>query len=331
MGVIDLETGPATSSLAAPVDVCICTFQRAAVVDAVLSAARQAPPPARIIVIDNAETPEAAERVSAAQASTAVPLTYVHAPARNISIARNAALDAATAEWLAFLDDDETAEPGWLAALLERAVAGGCDAVLGPVDAVYPAGTPRWIRELDAHSTRPVTARGRILKGYAGNVLLRRPTIARLGLRFDPEFGRSGGEDDRFFYALTDAGGVIGYAAGARALEPAPPSRLTLAWLMRRSFRAGQTHGARLVQRHRGWGRVVQAGLAAVKAGACLAGAAFNILTRLRRHRWLLRFCMHAGVVARLAGRRELQLYAGAEGAPSGARRRRIFGVAGTA
>jgi succinoglycan biosynthesis protein ExoM len=319
--VVDLKsaTKPCKRAIepAAPVDVCICTFHRPAVVEAILSAARQVPPPARILVIDNAETPEAAARVADAQALCAPPVVYVHAPSRNISLARNAALDAAQAEWLVFLDDDETAQPGWLAALLAQARASGADAVLGPVDAVYPPDAPAWIRALDSHSTRPVRTGGVIAKGYAGNAMLRRATVSRLRLRFDLALGRTGGEDDRFFLDLTDAGGAIAYAPDARALEPAPPQRLSLRWLLKRSFRSGQSHGARLLRRPGPGGRAGQVLLASAKAAACLAGALGNVLHTANRNRWLLRGALHAGVVARLAGRPELQMYGADCAAPN--------------
>src|SRR5207244_3041165 len=117
---------------------------------------------------------------------------------------------------LAFIDDDETATPGWIAALLDEAEQ-GWDAVLGPVKAVYGPDAPAWMAATDFHSTAPVRIGGDILKGYAGNVLLRRATVERLGLRFDLALGRQGGEDDDFFYRLTDAGGRIGYAPDALA------------------------------------------------------------------------------------------------------------------
>jgi hypothetical protein len=44
-----------------------------------------------------------------AQSDLSLDCLYVHAPARNISIARNACLDAADAPLIAFIDDDETA------------------------------------------------------------------------------------------------------------------------------------------------------------------------------------------------------------------------------
>ena len=65
---------------------------------------------ARAIVIDNDETPSACDRVEAIAQTLSIPVKYVHAPANNISIARNAGLDAATAQWIAFIDDDEEAE-----------------------------------------------------------------------------------------------------------------------------------------------------------------------------------------------------------------------------
>lgn len=294
------------------IDVGVCTFRRPAVVQTLASLARQELPPdvrLRVIVADNDETPTAEARVREAAAEHGLNVHYVHAPARNISLARNACLAAARGEWLAFLDDDETASPGWLAGLVAEAGRGDWDAILGPVKAVYGDDAPKWVAAGDFHSTAPVQVGGRILKGYAGNVLIRRSAILTQGLRFDEGLGRQGGEDDDFFYRLTDGGGRIGFAPDALAYEPVPPARASLKWLLTRSFRTGQTHGARLSQRHRGAARLAQIGLAAAKGGACLAGAAATAWSATERGRWLVRGSLHAGAVARLAGLRELQLY----------------------
>ena len=117
-----------------------------------------------------------------------------------------------------------------------------------------------------------------------------------------------GGEDDDFFYRLTDAGGTIAYTEAAHVFEPVPPSRATLGWLLKRSFRSGQSHGRRQL-RHALPGRLLQILLAAAKSGVCLAGAALMALFPVRRSKWLVRGALHAGAVARLAGWRELQLY----------------------
>ena len=259
------------------IDVAVCTFRRDSLDDTLASIAAQALPDGlsvRVIVADNDETPAAEARIRALGARLGLDLDYRHAPARNISIARNACLDAGRADWLAFIDDDETAAPQWLAAMIGEARAGGWDAVLGPVRAVYDGAAPGWMRQGDFHSTRPVVLNGSIETGYSGNVLVRRALVESAGLRFDLRFGRTGGEDLDFFYRLRDAGGRIGFAEDAWVEEPVPSGRASLAWLLQRTFRAGQSHGSRLTTlQPKAVGRARQAMLAGVKAAVCGCGA----------------------------------------------------------
>jgi succinoglycan biosynthesis protein ExoM len=293
------------------VDVGVCTFRREQVVETLASLGAQQPPPGvglRVIVADNEPTPAAEPRVRAAAARHGLDLAYVHAPAQNISLARNAVLDALEGDFLAFIDDDQIAAPDWIASLLAAAQASGDTVVLGPVTAVYPPETPPWIAEGDFHSFKPVKVGGRILKGYSCNVLVRTDFLRRTGLRFDLALGRMGGEDDDFFYRLTDAGGTIGEAPAARIFEPVPASRATLGWLLKRSFRSGQSHGRRQLRRTLP-GRLAQLLLASGKSALCLGGVALTALFPIRRRKWLVRGALHAGAVARLAGFKELTLY----------------------
>mgnify|MGYP003579292129 FL=1 len=263
-----------------------------------------------MVVADNAGDTTARELIETTARELGLDTVYVHAPARNISIARNACLDAAIAEWFAFLDDDEIASPIWLSALLREAASGQWDAVLGPVQAVYPKTAPAWVHAGNFHSTRPVFVRGRIETGYTGNVLIRRATVTREGLRFRTELGRSGGEDEDFFNRLRDAGGRIGFARGAVAYETIPAERTSLRWLIRRNFRAGQTYGARLQARSASrLARSRALALAAAKMGACAVAAAVHAPLAMRRNRFLTRAALHLGVVARLAGLKEVKLY----------------------
>lgn len=293
------------------VDVGLCTFRRESVGETLRSLGDQQLPPGarmRVIVADNEPEPAAETRVRAAAAEAGLDLCYVHAPAHNISIARNAILDAMQGDCLAFIDDDQLAAPDWVASLVTAMEAQGVDSVLGPVTAVYPPDAPRWMAAGDFHSFGPARVGGRILKGYSCNVLIRAEAIRRHGLRFDLALGRSGGEDDDFFYQLTDAGGVIGYTEAAHVYEPVPASRASLGWLLKRSFRFGQSHGRRLLNRMPS-SRAGQVALAAGKGAACLAGAAVYAISPVRRSKWLVRGALHAGAVAKLLGMHELQLY----------------------
>jgi succinoglycan biosynthesis protein ExoM len=293
------------------VDVGVCTFRRPSVAETLASLGAQRLPPnvrLRVIVADNETQPAAEALVRDTAAAHGLELAYVHAPAHNISIARNAVLDAGEGDFLAFIDDDQLAAPDWIENLVAAVEASAATAALGPVTAVYPPGTPPWIAAGDFHSFAPVKVKGRILKGYSCNVLIRADFIRRAGLRFDLSLGRAGGEDDDFFYRLTDAGGTIVEAPDAHVFEPAPPERATLGWLLKRSFRSGQSHGRRQLRRALP-GRLSQLGLASAKGAACLAGAAVMAPSPIRRRKWLVRGALHAGAAARLAGFKELTLY----------------------
>lgn len=294
------------------IDVCICTYRRPQIVETLAAVAAQRLPAdiaLRVIVADNDVEPRSRAAVCAAGETLGLDLIYVHAPARNISIARNACLDTARGDWIAFVDDDEIPSPAWLAALLAEARRGDWAATLGPVQAIYPPAAAAWASAGDFHSTRPVWVRGTIETGYTGNVLLQRAPIERHGLRFDVAFGRSGGEDLDFFYRLRDAGGQIGFAPDALVSEAVPIERISLAWLVRRSFRRGQSHGVRLRRSSRRVvGRVLHLQLALSKALVLGIGAACQIKT-LPRNRYLTRAALHCGVVARLAGLTEIELY----------------------
>jgi len=95
-------------------------------------------------------------------------------------------------------------------------------------------------------------------------------------------------------------------APAALAYETVPQERATLAWLLKRSFRAGQSHGAQLISRGR---RVPNIALASVKAAACSMAAVLLLPEVKRRNRYLTRAALHCGVVARLAGYAEIKLY----------------------
>ena len=74
-----------------------------------------------------------------------------------------------------------------------------------------------------------------------GNLLLDLRLIERLGLRFDPRYGLTGGEDSLFTRQLTRAGGVIRFAAGAVVTKRVPAARATRAWVLERSLRSGSS------------------------------------------------------------------------------------------
>ncbi|MBZ9798847.1 glycosyltransferase [Mesorhizobium sp. ES1-4] len=294
------------------IDIGVCTFRRPELADTLRSLAALALPDGfevGVVVADNDDTPSARELVTALSRELKLPVRYRHCPARNISIARNACLDASEADFLAFIDDDETASVNWLAELVATAETSGAAAVLGPVRALYGPDAPDWMRRGDFHSTLPVRVRGEIRTGYTCNVLLRMRSDSLRGRRFSLARGQTGGEDTEFFDQMHKAGGRIAFAPQAWVDEAVPRARAAFDWLGRRRFRVGQTHGHLLGSNARGIGRIRHVGLAAAKAAFCFAAALPVVANPVRRNRSVLRGIMHVGVVSGLVGVRELRLY----------------------
>ncbi|MBN9222041.1 MAG: glycosyltransferase family 2 protein [Mesorhizobium sp.] len=294
------------------IDIGVCTFRRPELADTLRSLAALDMPQGfdvGVIVADNDDTPSAQALVESLSRELALPIRYRHAPARNISVARNACLDASEADFLAFIDDDETATAGWLRELVATAETSGAAAVLGPVRALYRADAPDWMRRGDFHSTLPVWVRGEIRTGYTCNVLLRLGSESLRGRRFSLARGQTGGEDTEFFDQMHRMGGRIAFAPDAWVDEVVPRARAAFDWLGRRRFRVGQTHGRLLGQNAGGIGVVKQVGLASAKALYCFAAALPVVASPVRRNRSVLRGIMHVGVVSGLFGIRELRLY----------------------
>lgn len=292
------------------IDVVICTFRRSSVEETLCSVARQQLPEGvslRIIVADNDETTSAATHVEAAERCMSVPVVYVHAPARNISIARNACLDIADGDWIAFIDDDEAAAPDWLARLRAYALDNRCDGVFGPAVATYGDDSPYWISAVDYHSNRPVSRFGEVQTGHTCNALLRWRGGPFDAERFRLDKGRSGGEDTEFFFRLWRNGARLGICEEALVFERVDPARLSFDWIRRRKFRAGQSYG-----RHARAAPLAQAGLAAAafaKIASCAAMAGLTAWSETRRRYWMLRGVFHSGVLAAQFGVREEALY----------------------
>ncbi|MCA1442703.1 glycosyltransferase family 2 protein [Ensifer sp. IC4062] len=298
------------------IDIAVCTFRRPEVVQTLRSLAAITVPARaviRIIVADNDVEPTAKPHIEALRSKMPFDITYVHCPASNISLARNACLDNSTGDFLAFIDDDETASKEWLAALLETARATGAEAVLGPVRAAYDMSAPAWMRHGDFHSTRPVWVGGEIRTGYTCNVLLNVGAPAVIGRRFKLALGKSGGEDTDFFSAMHDAGGSIAFAQEAWVHEPVPEKRASFSWLSKRRFRSGQTHGRLLSEKSTRSRQPWNLALASAKSAYCSLATLLFLPSPVYRNRYALRAIMHAGVVSGLLGHKELQQYGATE------------------
>ena len=228
------------------VALCICTYRRPAglrrLLNAVARLQTERVGALEIVVVDN--DPDGSARATCDEMAGGMPfiVRYAHEPRRGISFARNRAVaEAAEAEWIAFLDDDEEPEPEWLDALLRVQVRYAADVVAGPVPPRYESPAPPWVLRGRFHEP-PRRPTGTPLP-YAdtGNVLVRASLFRAFPAPFAPSLALAGGEDTHFFLRVARAGHRMVWADEAVAWEWVPPSRVRLPWLLRRAFRRGNT------------------------------------------------------------------------------------------
>jgi len=294
------------------IDVCICAFARREGLRRCLQSlvAQIDAPPFCVRIADNYAQPTVAAWIAADVAVWPFELQVLHAPHSNIAVARNALLQASVTEWIAFLDDDEIAEPDWLATLY--AARGAGDVVFGPVRALYPATAPGWLVRGDFLSKQPALRPHGYDTGPSANVMLRRACVG--ALRFDESLGRTGGEDTLFFATLHDRGARLAFCERAVVCEPAEPARSRFRALLWRNFASGHAHAR--VLRLRGGGRLRIAIVAASKCAASLALAAVQVVSAVGWRRQCLRAALHAGVVAHALGLSVPILYGRSEALP---------------
>ena len=225
------------------ISVCICTYHRPHLTTTLASIGQlQLPPDIKleIIVVDNDEQGSGRER--ALSASQPWPLHYRQAQGNNISVARNKTIATAQGEWLAFIDDDEVADPYWLAELLKTAQQYQADAVFGHVRYTYPTNAPNWIRDSGVFDKRHMPTGTIVTSGSTGSTLLRHQAITDSALLFNQEYGQTGGEDADLFYRLHCQGYKLVRCAEALVSEEVTPQRLTLTYLVKKSIRIGESY-----------------------------------------------------------------------------------------
>lgn len=211
--------------------------------------------PVELILVDSASEAHHQNALSAVVRSHAgASLRLLRLEEQGISNARNTGLDAARAEWVSYIDDDEVPSPGWLTNALEliRRLPPDCAACGGVVRPDFgPHGDPtvteslgkRWrtfLGEIMADGEFDQTEQP---KFGVGHCLLRVEAIRQVG-GFDSKLGRDGksllsGEEVLLLEQLTARGWHIWHSSRISVLHDIEPERLKKPWAIKRSYWEG--------------------------------------------------------------------------------------------
>lgn len=227
------------------VAICVATFKRRKLLRRLLIGVsrldfRKLPvPEITVIVVDN-DVSRSAEEVCA-EIQLPWPKKYVVESQRGLANVRNRAVfEAGNPDFIAFLDDDEVPTPFWLDELLSTYFKFDADVVAGPVFADYAPDVPNWVVGGDFFVRATFPTGHSMDKCSSNNVLIRRVVFDRVS-SFSDNFELTGAEDTEFFMRVRRAGFKIVWANDAIVHEAISATRANFGWLLRRSYRLGNS------------------------------------------------------------------------------------------
>jgi glucosyl-dolichyl phosphate glucuronosyltransferase len=226
------------------ISVIVCTYNRSESLRKTLGSLAQLWAPAgtswELIVVDNNSTDDTAEVVKTFAAASSFSVRYVFEINQGLSHARNAGINAARGDIVAFTDDDVTVDPRWLCELRKIFEQFGCIGVGGRIVPVWIGQKPSWL-ELDGPhslysgtlvsfdlgeepcelSTSPIVG---------ANMAFKKVAFEKHGF-FRTDLGKRGndpmgGEEVEFCTRLSRAGDKLVYAPSAVVYHPVPKARL---------------------------------------------------------------------------------------------------------
>lgn len=237
------------------ISICAATYKRPKVLQGLLESlnkltfTRIPTPVMEVIVVDNDPSGSAESIVETTKSSFQWPLKYFVETNPGVTYARNRCIAevAEDSDFVAMLDDDETATPQWLEELLISQQTSKAEITTGPVLAVFKEGqqVPTWMKNGDFHSY-PRYENGQEMEvAFTGNVMFSTELTKKLkeeGQLFDHRFAQNGAEDAYLFSCLRKQGYKIVWADEAVLYEPVADKRLTLDWILKRGFWSWSVH-----------------------------------------------------------------------------------------
>jgi len=199
-------------------------------------------PEIEVFVVDNDPEASGKRTAEAYRQSLPFPLHYQIEKKRGIPFVRNRLVElAAGCDLIAFIDDDEEAEPHWLDELLYVHTTFNASVVTGPVLARFEITPPAWaVAGKFYESARwPTGSSQRIF--YTGNLLIESAVFSQFPKPFKESMALTGGTDSLFAMRVAETGVTAVWADDAIVYEHIPATRATKRWYFMRRYRLGNT------------------------------------------------------------------------------------------
>ena len=205
-----------------------------------------------ILVVDNNSSDETRQVVEDFRSKYPERFRYICESQQGVSRARNAGILAARGKILAFIDDDETADPKWLEKLTSNLHSGEWAGAGGRVLPPSDFSPPGWLSLKSSFAKGPLAAfdlgseAGQLNEPpFGANMAFRREVFGKLG-SFRTDLGRTGNnlisnEDTEFGRRVMAAGLYLRYEPSAVTFHPVESRRLTKKYFLEWWFNKGRS------------------------------------------------------------------------------------------
>jgi glycosyltransferase involved in cell wall biosynthesis len=276
-------------------DLVICTFNNSAGLDEVLARLSRQHDAAldwSITVVDNACTDDTKDVVAAHAERGAPPIRYVLEPQQGLTPARLRGVRETGGDWIAFVDDDNLLEPGWVAAIGAAVQAHpGAGAIGGRVSLLWDRTPPHSASDFGfCFAEQELGDAPRQVDNLVGaGMVVRREALVASGWTDGPlladRIGHSliSGGDVEVALRIKAAGYELWYDPSARMLHRMSVGRATRRYLLRMNRALGAT-AARVSLLawpgdYESW-RAAQKGLIAARLAQAWRGLAWSLRVR---------------------------------------------------
>lgn len=230
--------------------VAVCTFNRSERLKCCLgSLAEQSMDPAsfEVIIIDNNSTDDTS-RVVEEFVSEYPHFRVVSEPQQGLSHARNRGFREARGTYVAYIDDDAEAFPGWIEEIV-LFVGRNPDVAMfgGPHEALVIEPVPTWFPPeccaMDLGSEeRPLNLQTEFIAGM--NMIIRKDLLLSTG-GFNPDLGMVGakvyyGEETKLQLDLKTMGHETYYVPKIKVRHYVSPKKMSLVWLLKAVYAVGR-------------------------------------------------------------------------------------------
>ena len=191
-----------------------------------------------IIIVDNDIEKSAKKIVAEFSDQTSITVSYYKQPIPNIALTRNLTLDKSSGDYIAILDDDETADNYWIRNLIDTILRFNADVVFGYVIPVFDSNIAQWMKQREIYFVLMGKTGDPPLGNYTTNCMIKASNVRKLNLRFNPKYGL-GGSDGVFFDLLSEYKFKFVVCREAITYEVVPKYRSKLKFIFNRDFQRG--------------------------------------------------------------------------------------------